>query len=162
MLVLVVRAHLPGSAPTIMTTADRFSSPNRSNHTNPTHYGSPLDSPSGSPPINCRLDEDGVILDSFVYNPQTGAMEQVEFMWCAPNLTRMGAARCPTDVPAGATTAGASPMTAAPAMNESCFLSCVQDSDCGGGALCADETNRTINGTHIPAALPANMCAWQL
>lgn len=128
---------------------------NRSNHINPTHYGSPLDNATARPPINCRLDEDGLILDSFVWNPATGKMEQSLFMWCAPNLTRVAPSAlpvgCPTDVPPGATTTGARPLTA-DGMKGSCFLSCRVHSDCGDGAVCANETS----------ALNASMCSWPL
>jgi hypothetical protein len=142
---------------------------NRSDHINPTHYGSPLDSADGSPPINCRLDEDGLILDSFVYVPATGKMTQVEYMWCAPNVTRTGG-KCPADAPPGATTKGAKPMRCGGEGDFSCFLSCTRDSDCGPSghptgkykAVCAPETNRTVNGTFVPGALPANMCSWHL
>ena len=127
---------------------------NRSNHINPTHYGSPLDCSSCSPPINCRLDEDGLIIDSFVWNPITGKMTQALFMWCAPNLTKSIPPRttCPIDMPANATTVGAKPMRMDP--HGDCFLSCMRDSDCGGGAVCANETG-SLPGSHF-------MCAWPL
>jgi hypothetical protein len=139
---------------------------NRSDHPNPTHYGSPLDSANSHPPINCRMDEDGLILDSFVWVPSTGKMTQIEYMWCSPNITKTKGV-CPTDAPPGATTTGAKPMTVGKGAS-SCFLSCTKDSDCGGKdrsgkrAVCAPEMTRVINGTTIPGALPANMCAWFL
>ena len=152
----------------ITKVADRFGVPasNSSNQhgchhnktsCNPTHYGSPL---KNGQPLFCQADEDGLILDSFVYNPVTGKTMQVAFMWCSPNLNRTGSSVCPSDMPAGAKTTGAKAMPAGPGMSKNCFMSCTRDSDCGGGAVCADETNRTINGTHIPGALPANMCSW--
>ena len=61
---------------------------NRSDHINPTHYGSPLDCESCSPPINCRLDEDGLILDAYHCNLKTRKCTESLFMWCSPNLTR--------------------------------------------------------------------------
>jgi hypothetical protein len=158
--------------PKISSVHDRFGVPvaKRSNHTNPTHYGSPLDGPNSSPPINCKLDEDGLILASFILNLTTGKLTQVDFMWCAPNLTRVngGSSVCPADKPAGATTAGAKPMNCGGGEPTSCFLSCTQDSDCGAKspagaiAVCAPEMTRKVNGTTIPGALPANMCAWKL
>jgi hypothetical protein len=146
------------------------SSGNRSDHINPTHYGSPLDSANSDPPINCRIDEDGLILDSFIYVPSTGKMTQVAFMWCSPNTTRTTGGKCPTDAPPGATTKGAIPMTMGKGQPTSCFLSCTKDSDCGPSghpagkykAVCAPEMNRTVNGTVMPGALPANMCSWKL
>lgn len=128
---------------------------NRSDHINPTHYGSPLDCSTCSPPINCKLDEDGLIIDSFIWNPVTGKMEQSLLMWCAPNLTRAGATACPTDIPAGAATPGAKPIVTSDVTSgdsRSCLLSCVQHSDCGGKALCANET-KSFN---------TSMCGWVL
>ena len=170
----VMKVALLGAAVAVVNTfgisrvANRFSMP-VSNSTdqhgchhnktscNPTHYGNPL---KNGKPLFCQADEDGLIIDSFVFNPVTGKMIQVAFMWCSPNLTRIGSSVCPNDVPAGANSSGAKAMIAAPGMSQNCFLSCTHDSDCGGGAICADETNQTLNGTVIPAALPANMCSW--
>ena len=76
------------------------------------------------------------------------------------------------DAPKGATTKGAKPMECGGAQDTTCFLSCTRDSDCGpsgyptgtykGRLFCAPETNRTVNGTFYPGALPTNMCSWRL
>eukprot|EP00729_Bicosta_minor_P008413 gene8413-10855_t len=119
---------------------------NRSDHINKQHYGSPLDCSTCSPPINCKLDEDGLIIDSFICNMTTNPpdCQQSLVMWCAPNLTRSGSIGCPLDVPPGATTEGAKPKSSKSfdqTGSTSCYLSCKQNSDCGDKAVCVNETS---------------------
>lgn len=129
------------SAYKVVSVADHFGVArlgNRSDHINPTHYGSPIDGPFAHPPINCKLDEDGLLIMNFVINMSTGKETQVIDMWCAPNTTRSGEA-CPTDIPKGATTQGAKPAPFEGGGN--CILGCTATSDCGGGATCTNESN---------------------
>jgi len=159
MKIVLFLALQTASALRVMTVADHdrgVSLGNRSDHVNPTHYGSPLDNSTAHPPINCKLDEDGLIIDSFIFNPVTGKTVQTLLMWCSPNTTRSGASACPTDIPAGATTKGAKamPFFHPTTASGSCYLSCSATSDCGGGAMCANQTQ--------PDSGPMFMCQWPL
>ena len=117
---------------------------------NPTHYGSPVDGPNGMPPINCQGDEDGLILDSFVFNVSSGKTVSVMNMWCSPHCNATMA--CPTDKPGGSAVVaepscfltGTDRKTGEKITN--CILNCTKDSDCGGGAICANETGWSFCG----------------
>ena len=104
--------------------------------TRPPHYGSPLDGPDANPPINCDMDEGGLVLAGFgkCTRPPCPPVKEKQLMWCAPKCNTTAA--CPADRPSSFTTPGTKPSCLTNEGN--CVITCTNGSDCGAGAICGD------------------------